>query len=263
MTPSTVALLLPGMSLNATIFPPLDVSTLTTDFSRLVLGPDGSSPDLLDRRIGLYVDLLDRALAAEPAWQAPRRIVVGHSFGGMLALSWWLAHGGAGASRVDGMVLCSTTAGPMLDAARLGRGVRLPIAPLMRVWNRPLITRAMKWVLCGRLDRIDHVDFRALRSTTDTAIDIAGWRNTDWRAMRSYRLALDGFDLRRRLREITAPVIVLHGDRDPILPPALGRALAKGLPKGELRVVRTAGHGLPVTHGDEIRRAVTDLLTRV
>lgn len=248
------------MSLNATIFPPLDIPTVTADFSRLVLSPDGSSPDLLQRRMGLYVDLLDAELTSRPAWQAsPHRIVVGHSFGGMLAMTWWLAHGGAGPAGVDGMVLCSTTAGPLFEVARLGH-FRASVAPFVGFWNYPLVTRAVKRLLSGGIDRVAPVDFRSLRSTSDFSIDAAGWRNTDWRAMRSYRFALEGFDVRRRLGAITVPVIVLHGDRDPLLPPALGRELAAELPNAEFRLVRNAGHGLPVTHGDAVREAIAALL---
>src|SRR5688572_32538775 len=84
-----VALLLPGMTLNATIFPAFPFPTITADFTRLVLGRNGASPALAARRMGVYVDLLDEILTAEPAWHAERRIVIAHSFGGMLALAWW------------------------------------------------------------------------------------------------------------------------------------------------------------------------------
>jgi len=252
-----VVLLLPGMSLNATIFPPLDIPTVTADFTRLVLGPDGSSPDLLARRMGVYVDLLDRELDARAEWKsADRRIVVGHSFGGMLAMAWWLAHGGTGPARVDGMVLCSTTAGPLFGAARLGTRLRIPLSPIMRQWNRPAVTRIIKRLTSGSLHHVETANFQELRPRTDFAIDLAGWRNTDWRAMRSFRLALRGFDVRRRLKEITVPVIVLHGTRDSVLPPSLGQELEDGLPKAELRLVKDAGHGLPLTHAAEVRSAV-------
>lgn len=252
----SITLLLPGMSLNATIFPALDSPVIGIDFTRLVLGPDGSSPDLLRRRLGLYGHLLDTELGSHAAWQRPRRIVVGHSFGGMLAMTWWLAHAGAGAARIDGMVLCSTTAGPLFDAARLGP---FPLAPVMRVWNSTVTTRIVKRLVCGGLDRIETVDFQRAKNRSDLSVDVMGWRNTDWRAMRSFRLALDGFDVRPRLGEISVPVIVLHGDRDPILPSRLGQDLADRLPKAEFRLVKGAGHALPLTHGVELRAALASL----
>src|SRR6185436_4833979 len=96
------------MTLNETIFPALAFPSIAVDFTTLVLGPDGVTPDLRSRKIGVYVDLLDQRLTTQARWHAPRRIVVAHSFGGMLALAWWLAHRGEGLARVDGMVLTST-----------------------------------------------------------------------------------------------------------------------------------------------------------
>ena len=261
-----VALLLPGMTLNATIFPALPFPTITADFTELVLGPDGASPTLAARRMGLYADLLDERLTAEPAWSAGRRIVIAHSFGGMLALTWWLARGGAGTARVDGMVLIATSAGPMFDAAKVllarvvGRDIRMPLTPLITVWNWPMVTRSMKRLLSGGSLQARRVDFQALEHTSDWAVDSAGWRNTDWRAMRSFRLAMKDFDVRAKLREINIPVIVLHGTRDTLLPDDNARTLASGLPRAELRWVPGAGHVLPLTHGNTVVKAAEDLL---
>ena len=253
------------MTLNATIFPDLDLPTIAVDYTDLVLGPDGSSPDLLARRMGVYSNLLTDRLRQEGAWYVPRRIVVGHSFGGMLALRWWLDHGGAGVARIDGMVLMGATAGPMYDVVRLrlarfrGREFRIGIATILRHWNRPAVTRLIKRLLSGGSPDAHPVDFRSLNRPSDWALDRAGWKNTDWRSMRSYRLALEGFDVRERLAEIDVPVIVLHGAEDTLFPPEVGRALASGLPQADLRTVPGAGHALPLTHGGEVVKAVEDL----
>jgi len=258
----TVALLLPGMSLNATIFPTLPCPAVSVDFNTLVLGPDGASPELTRRRMGVFVDLLDQRLAAMPAWAAEPRIVVAHSFGGMLALAWWLAHEGSGPARVDGMVLVATTAGPMFEAVRLrlpGTPLRVPFAPLLRMWNSPAVTQAAKRWFAGAVDRVEPVDFRSLSRPTDWSVDQAGWRGTDWRAMRSCRLALEGFDVRDRLAGVSVPVVVLHGTEDSLFPLALARDLAERLPNAELRAIDGAGHALPLTHGADVARAVADL----
>ncbi|MBI4420429.1 MAG: alpha/beta hydrolase, partial [Gemmatimonadetes bacterium] len=211
-----------------------------------------------------YVELLTDRLRKDAAWDVPRRIVVAHSFGGMLALQWWLAHQGRGLARVDGMVLIATTAGPMYDVARLriarlgALEWRIPVKRIARLWNRPVVTVMMKRLLSGGLGATP-VDFQTLPSKTDVAVDVAGWRNTDWRAMRSFRLALFGFDVRNRLAEIGVPAMVLHGTDDLLFPAAVGRALSSGLLRGELRLVPQAGHALPLTHGEEVRRAVSRL----
>lgn len=254
------------MTLNATIFPPLDLPTVCIDFTRLVLGPNGSSPELIRRRIGWYADFVSEQLQREPAWNTGGRIVVAHSFGGMLALAWWLANQGAGVGRIDGMVLVSTTPGPMFDSARLRLGevagveVRIGINWLMRLWNFPIVTRSVKRLLTGGSLEARPVDFRSGGIRSDWELDRAGWRNTDWRSMRAYRLAIEGFDVRHRLKEIDVPVIVLHGTADTLLPRECAERLQAGLPRAELRLVNGAGHALPLTHGDDVKRAVRDLV---
>jgi pimeloyl-ACP methyl ester carboxylesterase len=269
MSPETVVLLLPGMTLNETVFPSLPCATVPFEFSNLVLGPEGSSSDLLARRMGVYVDLLDRHLDENTLWkEAKRRLVLAHSFGGMLTLAWWLAHRGRDSARVDGIVLVSTTAGPVFDVVRMrlarigGIELRVPVAPLMALWNTSLVTRTMKLLHVAGRTSPAKVDFQKLESPNDWTVDFAGWRNTDWRAMRSYRLAMAGFDVRHRLGEIDVPVIVLHGDADTLLPLQLGRDLAGGLPRGVFRIVPGAGHILPLTHAEAVLRAVSEVAER-
>jgi pimeloyl-ACP methyl ester carboxylesterase len=48
-----------------------------------------------------------------------------------------------------------------------------------------------------------------------------------------------------RFREITQPVLVVHGEEDPILPLPNGEALAEGIPDGRLMVLLGIGHELP------------------
>jgi|GEM_PF-1947430 len=264
-------LILPGMTMNGTIFPSFDVSgrQLAVDFNDMVVGPRGELPPHPSGPMGPYCDRLTEVLSTSDIATGGRPwIAIGHSFGGMLLLAWLLARGqgqGQESPRPDGIVLIATTAGPMFDrvALRLGRlgrrEVRVGIGPLLGWWNRPLVTRATKWLLSGGTLRTRPVDFRHLSSRSDMAADLAGWRNTDWRAMRSYRLAMDGFDVRDELDRIPVPTVVLHGDRDTLFPVSAAADLADGLPQGELRIVPGAGHLLPLTCGDTVRQAVSDL----
>ncbi|HET7039980.1 MAG TPA: alpha/beta hydrolase, partial [Gemmatimonadales bacterium] len=212
-----------------------------------------------------YLDVVD-GLVNVPAWRdAARRIVVGHSFGGMLALSWLLHHGGRGPARVDGQVLIGTTAGPMFDSVRLRLGGtrhrewRVGLRGFISLWHRPGVTRGFQRLMAPHPRTLD---FRRLRHRSDLAVGLAGWRNTDWRARMAYRQAMEGFDVRRRLAEITVPSVVLHGTRDRLFPLQAARRLADGLPDAELRVIPGAGHVLPLTHGESVLLAVRDLLER-
>ena len=258
----TVALLLPGMTLNASIFPDLGLPAVAVDFTRLVVGTDGWSPELARRRIGFYVERLGERLAAEPAWTAARRrIVVAHSFGGFLALPWLLERADGPNARIAGLVLVGTSAGPLYDVVRMRLfggerwAIRIPAGALMPLWNNAWITRTLGH-LSARQGRLATVNFQALPIRSDIAAGLAGWRNTDWRARRSYRFAMQGFDVRERLGAIAVPTIVLHGTRDVYFPVAVARDLARRLPHAELRVIPGAAHMLPLTHGEEVLKAV-------
>jgi pimeloyl-ACP methyl ester carboxylesterase len=261
-----VLLLLPGMTLNASVFPDFGMPAVGVDFTRLVVGPDGWSAELEAKRMGFYVERLVARLRGEPRWAAARRrVVVGHSFGGFLALAWLLASGDDPLARIDGLVLVSTSAGPIYDGVRLRLAGgerwawRVPAGPLMRVWNNTAVTRLMDR-LSAAGGRVGEVNFQGLRSHSDLAVGLAGWRNTDWRARRSYRFAMRGFDVRDRLSAISVPAIVLHGPRDVYFSLEVAGELAGLLPRAELRVVPGAAHTLPLTHGPEVVRAVRDLL---
>lgn len=261
LEPDSVTLLLPGMTMNETIFPQLPGSAMSLTFNDLVLGTDGGGEAVRAHRMNLYVRMLSDFLRTEPTWGRWPRIVVAHSFGGMLALKWLLTERDPGLRAISGLVLIATTAGPLFDRARIRLGqvgprvIRIPLRPLLPLWNDSGITRAVKRFVCGDLS-VERVDFRQIPEPTDLALDLAGWCNTDWRAMRSYRLAMEGFDVRDDLRRITVPTIVLHGTRDTLFPVSVGRELAAGLPNAQLTVVRGAGHGLPLTHPDEVKEGV-------
>ena len=262
----SVALRVPGMTLNTTIFPDLGVRTLDLDFADLVVSLNGDPPDQVTHGMDIYVDLLDERLARSADWASRPRIVVAHSFGAMVVLRWLLRHGCAGAADIDGLVLVATTGGPMYDDVRLRvlpRGpfhFRIGVNYTIGLWNTPFVTKLVKRLVCRGTLAVSRVDFSALKDQTDGALDRAGWRNTDWRAMRSFRIAMSDFDVRDELASIAVPTIVLHGTEDAIFAPSVGKRLADAMPNAEYRLVEGGAHGLSLTHGGEVVQAVEDLL---
>lgn len=261
-----IALRVPGMTLNSTIFPDLGMPTVDVDFNQLVVGPNGNPPAHVVHGMDVYVDLLDKRLGVHTDWPSRPRIVVAHSFGAMLVLRWLLRHRCAGPADIDGLVLIATTGGPMYDDVRLRvtpRGpfhFRIGVNYTIGLWNTPFLTKLVKRFICRGTLAVTRVDFSKLRDKTDGALDRAGWRNTDWRAMRTFRIAMKDFDVRDQLASITVPTIVLHGSEDAIFHPSAGKRLADAMPHAEYRLVKGGAHGLSLTHGGEVSRAVEDLL---
>ncbi len=251
-------LTLHGMSLNPSIFPEFGPVTLKPDLTKMADRLQ-TVPALPGPVMGGFVGALDDYLEHQESWHGPRRIVVGHSFGGMLALAWWLSHGGKGPARVDHMILVSTSPGPLFDSLSLApvswSPIRIPLKQVMRFWNLTPVTAAAKLLLSGSL--ASHaVDFQELTERSDFAVDLAGWRNTPWRAMRHFRNALAGFDVREELDRVKVDVTVVHGLNDPLIPPGVAVRLATWLPRAALYLVPGAAHALPLTHGSLLGKLV-------
>jgi pimeloyl-ACP methyl ester carboxylesterase len=72
--------------------------------------------------------------------------------------------------------------------------------------------------------------------------------------------AFGGYRSLTRLPGITAPTLVLHGDRDRIIPLAWGRELAETIPAARLVVLRGAGHHYLTDATDAANQAVLSFL---
>jgi pimeloyl-[acyl-carrier protein] methyl ester esterase len=69
----------------------------------------------------------------------------------------------------------------------------------------------------------------------------SAWGATDGVLAAGLAVLMDA-DLRRELRRVVQPALVLHGARDRIVPPAAGRRLAAALPNARFRLLRTCAH---------------------
>lgn len=249
-------LLLPGMTLNDSEFPELGLPTLAPRYRTLV---EPHEDDEMARALGMdeYVRALQAWLDARPQWHAARhRVVLAHSFGAMLALDWLARRP---KPRVDGLVAISVSPGPLFERLRfrLSRsGWRVPVSPLMPLWNTRFLTRTVKRLL-GRSSRVEPEDFQLLSEPSEAAVDRLGWRGTDWKQIRAMRFALDGFDVRERLHLIQASTIVLHGERDRLFDVGDPQYIAANVPGAELRLFPEASHTLPLTHPEAVLDAVS------
>lgn len=100
---------------------------------------------------------------------------------------------------------------------------------------------------------------RLVLSVTSGGLDLASLGAFDWRPQ--YRkenpdwprwFEDDRTDLTSRLHELTAPVLLLWGDSDPISPVAVGERLASLLPNAELLVVEGGTHYLVEERAEQV-----------
>jgi pimeloyl-ACP methyl ester carboxylesterase len=167
--------------------------------------------------------------------------ILGVSTGGSIALQLAADHPGL----VRRLVLVSS-------AYRLG--------PRGRAAQR----RAAEWLRAGRSRRASAAEMAMLGATTLTQrmLGVVGWvfGTTGLGAGDPDMLATidaeDGFDLRDRLGQITAPALVVGGERDAFYGPDLFTETAALIPRGQLMLYRRKGH-----LGTQLdRRLATDVL---
>ncbi len=170
-------------------------------------------------------------------------VLVGHSLGGAIAAEEAIAH----PSRVRGLVLIGSA----------GLGVREPL--LFRVARWPLVgPLVLAWRGRGLVERL-------LRSTYAqpglvTAADVdqyyapvaePGYGRALRGVLREFRF--DG--LRARLDRIGAPTLLLWGEQDRWVPVAVGRAMARELPRSAFVTLPHVGHAV----AEEAPAALTHL----
>ena len=75
--------------------------------------------------------------------------------------------------------------------------------------------------------------------------------------MTNHYIAESGEPVRRRLGDLRAPTLVVHGSEDPLFPLPHGEALARAIPGARLHVVAGMGHELPPPEAwDEVAEAI-------
>ena len=221
---------------------------------RRVLVPDlpghGDSPAPgAASTVDTFVDGLAEAIARETAEPA---LVVGHSFGGLLAARLALSH----PSRVRGLVLVAA-AGISTSSRATRRYVALTTRVRPARLARPLVKRygTRRRVRRALLGPWFVSDADALPTDATRSLFRDVHRHADIVAAGR---AMTRDDLRTDLSAIACPVVVLWGARDLQLPLSDGFELARrtGAP---IRVVADCGHLLLVERPDAVVAALEEL----
>ncbi|KAA5832759.1 alpha/beta hydrolase [Saccharopolyspora hirsuta] len=175
------------------------------------------------------------------AWQVPQAVLVGLSMGGSIAAGFALRN----PQRVRGLVLVDSTGMQhklhrhLLAYLALRSRFAGPLAAKLLRLNRSLVRRALtKLFFTGGQPVSD------LESIVDEVSAEAGARGSvfaDWHADAVGRKAMRINHL-PNLTQLQCPVMVIHGERDAIVPVQAARDAAGAIPGSMLRVLPDAGH---------------------
>ena len=213
---------------------------------------DRLSGDITLRELADDAAALLRALGIEKAH------VLGVSMGGMIAQELVLNQ----PQRVQGLVLGCTTCGGLSQSHREGGVVGAAPEIIALLTPQPGLSREEQirkaWPALSPPEFIEgHGDVleERLRASLINPTPI----ETGMRQMAAVQ-AFDSFD---RLPEIEAPTLVIHGDRDVLVPVANAYVLKERIPSAELRIVKGAGHLFTFEFPEESAAAVVEFLSKV
>lgn len=217
---------------------------LTKLFGRALMGLPVEAPYTLKDMALDTAGLLD-------ALEIPRAHIVGVSMGGMIGQTLAIEH----PERVLSLASIMSSSGD--PAFLLGRPdvMLLAMSPAPRDREKTIAHRIKMWrALGGRRHSSDEARLRELATCAfDRGYDAGG-------VARQLAAILAATPRRRLLAELDIPVLVVHGDDDPLIPVEAGIHTAESIPHAKLVVIEGMGHDMPPsTHGPVLDSLLTHL----
>ena len=202
----------------------------------------GASTACVPCTLDALADLLAAAL--------PRRVAVcGWSFGGQVALNWALRK----PDQIERLVLLAATPrfvrGAQWDCG-IDAAVLDDFARGLAHDYRATLQRFL--ALQARGDAHPRIVLRRLRE------HILARGEPDVAALGAELRLLKETDLRDRLERITPPALILHGERDTLVPVAAGAYLQRVLPHATLEVFAGTGHAPFIAQPQRTTRRITE-----
>ncbi|MFQ5581689.1 MAG: alpha/beta fold hydrolase [Mariprofundaceae bacterium] len=184
--------------------------------------------DMPDAPADAWLDALAGEMPAGPS------MLVGWSLGGLLAMQMALEH----PEHIAGLVLvsatpcfCSRADWPHGCADHVFAGFEQGIA----TQTDKTMHRFFALMLHGdTLTRPEHNHITQLATDRSHLPTLSG--------LQAGLALLSGLDLRENLQQINCPVLIMHGDRDAIIPIAAGHYLAEHIPDTSWLPFRDCGH---------------------
>lgn len=254
-------LLVHGITLNAELWSP-QLHGLADGFRVLSLDQRGHG-DSTAGTAGYSIRQLGDDLAAVLEGLDLRDVLlVGHSMGGMAALTFAADHADLRRERVAGLGLVATAASQPVVPALGSRAAALGAYVVDRLDDgRPLpsyrfsgndLSLFLIRTVFGRDPSAAAIEqVRAsIEATDDDAV------------MRLLGGILGDYDVSAHLGDIDLPAFVVVGTRDVLTPVPFARSMAEGLPGAELTILPAAGHQLMQERPDVIDQLVRDLAKR-
>ena len=197
------------------------------------------------------------------AFDIERMNLLGHSWGGILAMHYGISH----PDRLKSLILCSTAASIQsfddMDEAKMRNWLPEDIELIQSI----AASEEFQNNDPEAIERFWRVYFRAY-FVDPTLVETMNLTFTDNTIQNSNAVAglilnsVGAFDLHEDLGVIDAPTLVIHGDSDP-MPYEYAERIHESIPGSELVIAENSGHWLFVDATEQFRSSVDDFLRRV
>ena len=198
-------------------------------------------------------DMADDAVGLLDVLGVDRAHVVGASMGGMIAQLIAIRR----PERVLSLTsIMSTVGGPAVVQPEAEVVAAMVVPPGATREERVEQSLAMRRLINGAGVPFDA---EATRRKAERAVD-RGFNPEG--AARQFAAILVAPDRAPELARLTVPTLVIHGERDPLVPVDNGRQTAAALPDPEVLVIADMGHNLPERHWPQVVEAITRVASR-
>lgn len=197
-------------------------------------------------------------------------VLVGHSIGGMIILTYCRLFSQGLSTRVSGIVLGQTTyTNPVRTTSMasfylaIQKPVLEPLCHLM-IWGAPLVWLANWWsYLSGSVHRTNHKSFFSGKESREQLGFISRYSVQSWPAVIARGLlGMFRFDATATLATISVPTIVIGGERDTTCKPEASAHMVQAIPAARGVTLKTATHGGVFEFHQQVAETIHELISR-
>jgi len=210
-------------------------SHLGKDFNIAVLElpGHGASGGKGEADVPSYVEWVKDAIAA---FEVSRPVVVGHSLGAAIALTFAIRHG----ELLSGVV-------------PVGGGLKMPVNPAILEGLRkdplPIIEMAAK------------ISVAKSNRERFSALLVKGLSSAKAEVIHGDFSACDRLDIVEAVKAVRLPTLVICGDEDKMTPPSLSEEIHRSIPGSRLVIIPGAGHFVMMEQAEAFNEALRSFVT--
>lgn len=165
-------------------------------------------------------------------------IVVGHSMGGMAALTFTLNH----PDKVSKLVLVGTSAKTTFSG-------RILFWNMLHIFSYESFVRGM----------IDFQYYEPSEQVKEKALERA-MKTPKFAAYECFTEFMQNYDIRDRIYEIKVPTLIIVGEKDTATPVEMSQDLNRGIKGSKLQIIPDCNHMVMIDKPKELNRIIEDFI---